>query len=312
MFAPPVAAASSVKIPPCPAVVEQSKEKALFSESTLSQLSFPNEFPYEFESSTFPSAFTAPEDSTGTEDETTDDEDDFLAGLTRRLALSTQRFPSPPSFVTDKAEVKPANSTESGLSGPGSCTFFGNISPNGPFSQAPSPPTFTFRKEDSLRVISAAAGEVAKIKMANFDAKPKPISRPDPSPKSSSVAAAFPQNAAFYDYYWKPQNHHYHPALNSSPYPVRGAFAAPNADKKPSAGTGVFLPRKFPDTSDSQKKAGGRCARVPTKVKAPKTEKPSGRCQPQSKARLSTGGNKIVSGGCVKEERHHLPQEWKY
>lgn len=98
MVAPPVAAASAGLSPPLPAVVERPMEKVL---STLSQLSFPNEFPYEFDSSTFS---TSPEDSTETEDETTDDEDDFLAGLTRRLALSTQRLSSP-SFVIDKAQV---------------------------------------------------------------------------------------------------------------------------------------------------------------------------------------------------------------
>lgn len=101
MVAPPVAAVSSGLPPPSPAVVEQPMEKVL---STPSQLSFPNEFPYEFDSSTFSSPFTSPGDSTETEDETSDDEDGFLAGLTRRLALSTQRLPSPPSFVTDKAD----------------------------------------------------------------------------------------------------------------------------------------------------------------------------------------------------------------
>jgi len=91
MVAPPIAAASLELPPPFPAVFEQPMEK----------LTFPNEFPYEFASSTFS---TSPEDSTETEDETTDDEDDFLAGLTRRLALSTQRLSSP-SFVTDKSQV---------------------------------------------------------------------------------------------------------------------------------------------------------------------------------------------------------------
>lgn len=85
MLAPPVAAASSDINSPCLSAFERPMEKALVSESTLSHL-FPNEFPYEF-------ALTSPEDVTETEDE-----DDFLAGLTSRLAL-----PSPPPI--DEAKV---------------------------------------------------------------------------------------------------------------------------------------------------------------------------------------------------------------
>lgn len=92
MVAPLLAAVSSDLEP---------MEKALFTESTLSQLGFPNEFPYEFDSS----AFTSPGDSTETEDETSEDEDDFFAGLTRRLALSTQRLPSPPPPFLKATEV---------------------------------------------------------------------------------------------------------------------------------------------------------------------------------------------------------------
>lgn len=142
-------------------------------------------------------------------------------------------------------------------------------SPNGPFSQVPSPPTSPFREEDSLKVISAAAGEVAKIKMANFEAKP--TSRPDQNPNS---LIPFPQNAAFYDYYyclWQPHYHQSQIRFEStlqqaprrvpitwlpSPSPVRGVFTAPNAVKSPSAGTGVFLPRSYSNPSDSQKKSG--------------------------------------------------------
>ncbi|CAA7041688.1 unnamed protein product [Microthlaspi erraticum] len=51
---------------------------------------FPIEFPYEFDSPSFSPGFTSPGDSTETEDESSDDEEDFLAGLTRRLAPLTQ------------------------------------------------------------------------------------------------------------------------------------------------------------------------------------------------------------------------------
>lgn len=70
------------------------------SELTPTLLGFPNEFPYEFDSPSFSPGFTSPGDSTETEDESSDDEEDFLAGLTRRLAPSTQRL-TPPLFKTE-------------------------------------------------------------------------------------------------------------------------------------------------------------------------------------------------------------------
>ncbi|KAJ4885166.1 Uncharacterized protein Rs2_35259 [Raphanus sativus] len=252
----------------------EAMEKALFTESTLSQLGFPNEFPYEFDSS----AFTSPGDSTETEDETSEDEDDFFAGLTRRLALSTQRLPSPPPpFVKAAAEV---NSTESTRSGLGSLTTSGNKSPNGPFSQAPSPPESPCLEEDSLKVISAAAGEVAKIKRANLDSK-----RPNPNP---NTLIPVPQNAAFGSYYYWLQISHYHQS------PVRGVFATTAAAKQPSVGTGVFLPQNHRNPTDSRKKGGGGCVKLPTKVvptRHSKIETFSGRCNSRSQARPSTNSN---------------------
>ncbi|AEE79423.1 putative protein [Arabidopsis thaliana] len=293
MVAPPIAAASLELPPPFPAVFEQPMEK----------LTFPNEFPYEFASSTFS---TSPEDSTETEDETTDDEDDFLAGLTRRLALSTQRLSSP-SFVTDKSQMKPkvTESTQSGLG-----------SPNGPFSQVPSPPTSPSREEDSLKVLSAAAGEVAKIKKANFDAKP--ISYPNPNP---NYLTSFPQNVAYYNCYWLWEPHYPQSqmgivpnAWHIPPSPVRAFYTLPTAVKSPSTGTGVFLPRKYSNPSDSpKKKSGDGCVKVVNQQK-PKIEVLPVRCKPNSKAGLSTGRSKIdyvAGGGCLKHEKPLL-QEWMY
>lgn len=81
-------------------------EKTPSSELTPTRLGFPNEFPYEFDSPSFSPGFTSPGDSTETEDESSDDEEDFLAGLTRRLAPSTQRLPPPPPLY--KTEVRNA------------------------------------------------------------------------------------------------------------------------------------------------------------------------------------------------------------
>lgn len=75
-------------------------EKTPSSELTPTRLGFPNEFPYEFDSPSFSPGFTSPGDSTETEDESSDDEEDFLAGLTRRLAPSTQRL-TPPLIKTE-------------------------------------------------------------------------------------------------------------------------------------------------------------------------------------------------------------------
>ncbi|CDY46519.1 BnaC06g15660D [Brassica napus] len=281
MVAPLLAAVSSDLEP---------MEKALFTESTLSQLGFPNEFPYEFDSY----AFTSPGDSTETEDE-----DDFFAGLTRRLALSTQRLPSPPPPFAKAAEV---NSTESTRSGLGGFTTSGNRSPSGPFSQAPSRPESPCVEEDSLKVISAAAGEVAKIKRANLDSKPSSRTNPNLNP-----FIPFPQNAAFGSYYYwlqqqPPQISNYHqspirfvstlqPALIAFPFPGRGVFAAA---KQPSAGTGVFLPKNHRNPLDSRKKGGGGCVELPTKVVQTqhlKTQTFSGRWNSRSQARLSTHSN---------------------
>lgn len=86
--------------PPSLSVNLPTMEKSLASELTPTRLGFPNEFPYEFDSPAFSPGFTSPGDSTETEDESSDDEEDFLAGLTRRLAPSTQRLPPPLSFNT--------------------------------------------------------------------------------------------------------------------------------------------------------------------------------------------------------------------
>ncbi|CAN8279482.1 unnamed protein product [Cochlearia groenlandica] len=291
MFAPPIASGLP---PPCPSAIEQPISKPIVSKSTTpSQLSFPNEFPYEFDSSVFASQ----------EDETeTEDEQDFLAALTRRLALSTQRISSP--FLS--TEVKP-NVPESTPSQLGSS---GARSPNGPFSQAPSPPTSPFNEEDSLKVISSAAKEVDKIKTARFD-DTKPNSYANPS----SSVQFFHQNAAFSPYYyyynywlWQTQNGHYHQSPIGA---VKGVSAAPTAVKPRSTGTGVFLPQKYPNQCNSMKKEGGGCGKHQTKVvqrQNIKTDKLSGRCRLNSQACLS----KNVSGSCLKEERHLLPQEWMY
>lgn len=70
-----------------------------------SSLCFPTEFPYEFDS--FDSVLSCPVESVNgpTETENTSDEEDFLAGLTRRLTQSSTQKLAVPGLTKDKLEV---------------------------------------------------------------------------------------------------------------------------------------------------------------------------------------------------------------
>ncbi|KDO69241.1 hypothetical protein CISIN_1g015817mg [Citrus sinensis] len=117
-------------------------------------LVFPTEFPFDFDS--LDSALSSPVDSVvgSTETETTvSDEEDFLAGLTQRL--------------TRKLE-KSWGSPESTLNGLGSMSVSSNGSPNSSSSLVSSPPTTPFGgQNDTWDLISAAAGQIARLKMSN-------------------------------------------------------------------------------------------------------------------------------------------------
>ncbi|KAJ9175802.1 hypothetical protein P3X46_014316 [Hevea brasiliensis] len=128
----------------------------LSSEFNPAGFSFPTEFPYEFELKGSSASLSSPDESVvGSSEIENCDEDDFLAGLTRRL---TQQFTvKPDNWVV-------AGSPESTLSGIGSWSVSSNGSPNGVLS----PPTTPFRaKNDTWDLIYAAAGQVARLKMSN-------------------------------------------------------------------------------------------------------------------------------------------------
>ncbi|XP_061343573.1 uncharacterized protein LOC133289602 [Gastrolobium bilobum] len=128
---------------------------------------FPSEFPFEF-------------DSFGTETESSDEED-FFAGLTRRLSQASllnetrKQQLTVPILNSDKAESQKTlgltGSPQSTLSGIGSWSVrsagSGDGSPNGS-SRVPSPTPFS-AADDNWDVIYAAAGQVARLKM-NRDA----------------------------------------------------------------------------------------------------------------------------------------------
>ncbi|ONI24491.1 hypothetical protein PRUPE_2G243200 [Prunus persica] len=161
---------------------------------------FPTEFPYEFDSSDSNSALSSPVESVvGSTETESSDEEDFLSGLTRRLAQSslqqthqTQKL-SVPNFNKDKPEWVMAGSPQSILSGIGS--WSSNGSPTGPSSQVPSPPTTPFgAQNDTWDLIYAAAGQVARLKMTNgvegatkFSNHSRGLLGPPRSPSPSSL-----------------------------------------------------------------------------------------------------------------------------
>ncbi|XP_037494617.1 uncharacterized protein LOC119370472 isoform X1 [Jatropha curcas] len=133
------------------------KENFLKNAEFNPSFSFPSEFPYEFDSFGSSSSLSSPDESViGSTETESSNEDDFLAGLTRRL---TQQ-------ITVKSQKKTvmAGSPESTLSGIGSWSVSSNGSPNGVLS----PPTTPFgAKNDTWDLIYAAAGQVARLKMSN-------------------------------------------------------------------------------------------------------------------------------------------------
>ncbi|ESW13812.1 hypothetical protein PHAVU_008G228300 [Phaseolus vulgaris] len=134
---------------------------------------FPSEFPYEFHSL---GAEPLDSGSTGTE---SSDEEDFFAGLTRRLSHASLHETRKDQLLTvpicnaNKTEKTMARglagSPQSILSGIGSWSGrsggSGDGSPNGS-SRVPSPTTTPFKaSNDAWDVLYAAAGQVARLKM---------------------------------------------------------------------------------------------------------------------------------------------------
>ncbi|CAH8384808.1 unnamed protein product [Eruca vesicaria subsp. sativa] len=310
-------------------------EKTPESELTPTRLGFPNEFPYEFDSPSFSPGFTSPGNSTETEDESSDDEEDFLAGLTRRLAPSTQRLP-PPSFNSKQEEKRKvqATSPQSTLSG------LGSRSPILPPSQAH---TSSFRRDNAWDVISAAAGEVARLKLESSNA----------SLNLRRQNAAFQADRYIYqqrliDQLWlcsqtraKPAENHFvkrvvneELAFENLRHMKRNAL--PNATwtpqhvvtplKRPSTGTGVFLPRRYPTTSSEPIKKSvpvNRPAMPQLKVNPSQTlnldefTNAGSRlsqfdydCMLARSTLLPRQGN-FRPVGCLNQERR-LPQDWMY
>ncbi|XWS56937.1 hypothetical protein CRYUN_Cryun09bG0128400 [Craigia yunnanensis] len=130
---------------------------------------FPTEFPYEFDSFNSFSSLSSPVESVVGSETESSDEDEFLAGLTHRLAHSTSQKLTVPSLSLDKNEKNGslASSPQSTLSGLRSWSASSNGCPNGP-SQIPSPPTTPFdAQNDTWDLICAAASQVARLKISD-------------------------------------------------------------------------------------------------------------------------------------------------
>lgn len=167
--------------------------------------SFFTEFPYEFDSN---SALSSPVESVaGSTEAESSDEDDFFAGLARRLTQSsiheTQKLAVPSFTQKSKPERVLAGSPQSTLSGIGSWSgrsaVSSNGSPNGP-SQVPSPPTTPFLpKNDTWDLIYAAAGQVARLKLSGEAPKYNHQSRGllVPPKTTSTAPASAPKTCNF-------------------------------------------------------------------------------------------------------------------
>ncbi|OIV95594.1 hypothetical protein TanjilG_23825 [Lupinus angustifolius] len=141
---------------------------------------FPSEFPYEL-------GISSPVESVAesTETDSSTEEEEFFAALTRRLSQSSlhdsrKHHPITSPIITNKktenVKLKKndlATSPQSTLSGIGSWSgrsgSSGDGSPNGS-SRVPSPLTTPFvEKNDPLEAIYAVAGEVARLKYINSE-----------------------------------------------------------------------------------------------------------------------------------------------
>ncbi|KAF8086134.1 hypothetical protein N665_0634s0020 [Sinapis alba] len=300
------------RLPPlCLPVMEKTTPA---SELTPTRLGFPTEFPYEFDSP----AFTSPGDST---DESSDDEEDFLASLSRRLAPSTQRLPPPSKSDvrtppnSDSTRKLAATSPQSTLSGLGSFSNSGSRSPVLPPTQTHH--TTSFPRDSVLDVISAAAGEVARLKLGSYE--------PHHLPR---------QNAAFQtDRYIQQQRLLLHQMWLSSQSRIKSSTVNHNALtnnaalmrqhagttlKRPSAGTGVFLPRRYPTSlSEPIKKPVNSTAMLQTRVNFDEFTNVKSRdnqfeyeCMVARSRLLDRQGN-YRAVGCLNQERR-LPQDWMY
>ncbi|GMI87194.1 hypothetical protein like AT2G39870 [Hibiscus trionum] len=297
-------------------------------------------FPYEFDS------FDSVVESTETE---SSDEDEFLAGFTRRLAYSASQKLTVPTLSLDKNEKNGAlaSSPRSTLSGLGCWSSSSNNSPNGP-SQVPSPPTTPFSAQnDTWDLISAAAGQVARLKMSHERALPKPQNQALPfnlfNGRQAQVQQQHIQGRTMSNLVggrplglsqscWPPlqvQSKQKQPQTHPGSA-MRAVFLGGSGGvKRECAGTGVFIPRRYDTSSTSpepRKKAGCSTVLLPAKVVQALNLNFDGtnnsHVQPQFNPGFASNYEALVArrnASLTQARRNHrqegslnLPQEWTY
>ncbi|KAL2333313.1 hypothetical protein Fmac_014526 [Flemingia macrophylla] len=212
---------------------------------------FPSEFPYEYGPSS-PSS------------ESSDGEEDFFAGLTRRLPLSEARVP-----------VGSPQSTLAGIGSPNTKPFHQSNDPwdviyaaagqvarlkinnnnnnnNAPFLTLPHTRTFNQVEEVKVKVnpsvwgrrVEAKGSVLVEKRAREFRYESVKCTRP----------LCLPQSA------WPPLQH-----CNRVQFSGSGSRVVP-AVKRGCAGTGVFLPRHYETPSEPRKRTGSAPVLLPAKV----------------------------------------------
>ncbi|KAL4289728.1 hypothetical protein GQ457_14G024680 [Hibiscus cannabinus] len=303
--------------------------------SLVSGHGFPTEFPYEFDSF---SVLGSPVESVveSTEAESCD-EDEFLAGLTRRLAYSTSQKLTVPTLSLDRNEKNGAlaSSPRSTLSELGYwSSSSNNNSPNGP-SQVPSPPTTPFSAQnDTWNLIYAAAGQVARLKMSNFShgrALPKAQTNPFngrqqqiQSRTRNNLVGGGGRTLGLPQSSWPPlqlqpqqKQPQTHPGSG-----MRAVFLGRSGGgvKRECAGTGVFIPRRYDTTTSTtitspgpRKKPGCPTVLVPAKVVQALNLNFNDTNMPQFNPRFASNYDALVARRNYGQEGSlNLPHEWTY
>ncbi|XP_077216613.1 uncharacterized protein LOC143851155 isoform X2 [Tasmannia lanceolata] len=260
---------------------------------------FPYEFPYEFDS--YGSNLSSPVESVVGSTENESDEDDYMAGLTLKMAHSMlqdedkNKSHSTLRNQNHKTRVL-AGSPQSTL-----CTSLGSSrgSSNGP-SLVSSPPTTPLEeKNDAWELLYAAAGQVVKMEMKDqgprfhgrgllgYPGKPtSPAIVKPPSFKQQQMVKNQQQGSGVWGRQGKVRGGGFGNGrcgrplgVASSAWPplqnqnqvgsgsgMRALFLGGSGSRKESAGTGFFLPRRVGNPTDVRKKPACSTVLLPARV----------------------------------------------
>ncbi|CAL0315739.1 unnamed protein product [Lupinus luteus] len=189
---------------------DEENNKTPDNDSELeAEFGFPSEFPYEFDSFGMEHINSPVESVAGSTETESSDEEEFFAGLTRRLSQASPHETLPSQLtVSNNNSLKPkvqkkvqviSGSPQSTLSGMGDWSGqspgSSDVSPNGS-SRVPSPNTTSF-SNDAWDSIYAAAEQVAKLKINSEMSKIEFQSRAVRSGFAPHVAAHNPSTLLF-------------------------------------------------------------------------------------------------------------------